>query len=349
MTHWRLDPILDSFPVVVLLTGVLVLALFLKPIFPSTTRARHRVLLGLRCLLIALVLLALLRPTRVDTETRKQTSTLVLLVDFSRSMQVADMPGRISRWQYLRDHIDNVLPEIIARDDRLELKVYSFDSAAQLVELVDGQLPLPDQPAGDQSDIGSSLYDVIRAETGNRLAGVVLLSDGAQRAIAPRVNLDQPAKELARLDTPLYGVVFGKSSDQSQSRDVAIENLPDQYTVFVKSELAIRASVRLAGLANVNVPITLELKHPDGTEQKLGPIEVRQSSDGAPNDVNFRFTPSVAGQYMLSVVAEEQTGELVTDNNRLSAYLTVLDGGLRVLMLEGNVGWPEHRFISSLD
>ena len=43
------------------------------------------------------------------------------------------------------------------------------------------------------------------------------------------------ARELANLDAPLYTVVYGPAGDSAQSRDVAIENLPEQYTVFVKN------------------------------------------------------------------------------------------------------------------
>lgn len=345
MTRWQLEPILESYSLVIGLGGALLLLLLLRPLFPSATSARQRVLLGLRILLIGLVMLALLRPTLVEIETRHQKSTLIVLLDRSRSMQVADMAGRTTRWEALRKTINQALPDVTAMGEKLEVKVYAFDSAAEALELTAGTVDLPQVPTGDQSDIGSSLYDVIRAESGHRLAGVVLLSDGAQRAIAPRVNLDQPARELARLDTPLLGVVFGKPRDQSQSRDVAVENLPDQYMIFVKSELAIRATVRMEGLANVSVPVSLVIQSPDGTEQTLGPIPVRQGSNGQPRDVNFSYTPDVAGQYTLTLAAEEQAGELITENNRLSSYLTVLDGGLRVLMLEGNVGWPEHKFI----
>jgi hypothetical protein len=47
--------------------------------------------------------------------------------------------------------------------------------------------------------------------------------------------------------------------------------------------------------------------------------------------------PPVPGRYKLTLRAAEQPGELVTKNNQLSAYLRVLEGGLKVLYLEGEL------------
>ena len=50
------------------------------------------------------------------------------------------------------------------------------------------------------------------------------------------------------------------------------------------------------------------------------------------------------GHSRLYLKAETQLGELVAKNNELSAYLTVLEGGLRVLYLDGEK-WHEQRFL----
>ena len=52
-----------------------------------------------------------------------------------------------------------------------------------------------------------------------RLAGVILLSDGAQRAYAPRdVPPQTPARRLADLGYPLYTFTFGQSRGLGQAR-----------------------------------------------------------------------------------------------------------------------------------
>jgi hypothetical protein len=236
-------------------------------------------------------------------------------------------------------------PELAKLGGNFDVKFYLFDEAAHPIERKGDVLPWPDVPQGKQSDIGSSLYDVVRGQRGSRIAGVLLLSDGAQRALAPRANLQQPASELARLDAPLYTVTLGQPRDRSQSRDVAVENVQDQYTIFVNNEFSLSASVRIDGFAGRKIPVVLEIETPSGQKEIRGPIEVTDNATGEPRPVRFTYVPTVAGQYKLTVRAESQPGELVTANNQLTAFLSVLKGGLRVLYLYGNLAWQEHNII----
>jgi hypothetical protein len=134
-------------------------------------------------------------------------------------------------------------------------------------------LGLPDQPLGEQTDIGTNLHEALRRELGKRLAGVVLMGDGVQTAFDPAVELQEAGRELGRLGYPLYAVPFGPVGDVVQARDVAVENLQDQYTVFVKNELPIRATVRVNGYVNKAIPVELEVAMPDGEIHRIGPVE----------------------------------------------------------------------------
>ena len=345
MTRWQLEPILDSFWVIVVVAIALLGLLFLVRPFQNVQRRRQTILLGLRGVLIGLVVLAMLQPTIVWTETRDQRSTLVWLLDKSRSMLIPDADGGRTRWEALAAAVREAEPEFANLAENFDVEFYVFDESAQRIETIDDELRLPETPDGKQSDIGSSLYDVVRSQRGSRIAGVLLLSDGAQRALAPRANLQQPVKELARLGVPLYTVTLGQPRDRSQSRDVAVEQVQDQYTVFVNNEFSLAADVRIDGFAGRKVPVVLEIELPSGEKDSRGPVDVAATSTGEPSPVRFTYTPTVAGQYKLTVRAESQPGELVTANNQLTAFLTVLGGGLRVLYLYGNPAWQENKFI----
>jgi uncharacterized membrane protein len=337
MNRWYLQPILDSYGMVAVLTLALALTLLLSPAFGRLTPGRRAVLLALRAMAMLLVVLAMLRPTYVSTESNPQPSTLALMLDGSRSMDIADTAQGKTRWQAQREAVAGALPLLQDLGDDVEVQYYLFDSEARPVQPKEGEIGLQLKPEGDQSDLGTSLDDVLRATTGKRLAGVILLSDGAQRAVAPRVDIQQPARELARLGYPLYCVPFGLSRDQAQARDVAIENLPDQFTVFAKNELQIDALMRAQGYVNQELPVELIVETPDGKEERFGPLPLRPNADSQQLDVQFVYTPRDAGQYKLTVQAAEAPGELVTENNQLSAFLSVLEGGVRVLYLYGNI------------
>ncbi len=143
---------------------------------------------------------------------------------------------------------------------------------------------------------------------------------------------------------PLYTVSYGPAGDAAQSRDVAVENLPEQFSVFVKNELPIRGLVRVRGYVNQEIPVLLTIEDDAGQQQSVGPVRVQADQDNQQLDVNLTYVPQTPGQYRLTLKAEEQPGELVTKNNQLTAFLTVLEGGLRVLYLEGEPR-QEQKFI----
>ena len=349
MTHWSLDPILGSYAVVVATAAVLFLLLLIGPAFGSLTRFRRGVLIGLRAALVLLVLVAMLRPTRVSTTTKPQTATLILLFDQSRSMQLPNESGSRSRWDAQRETLAGVQAVLAELSKRIEVKLYSYDGSLHPVELVNGRITFPEKPDGGETDIGTGLGEAVRREIGKRLLGVCLLGDGVQTAFDPKIEVQEAARELARLGYPLYTVAFGPTGDAAQARDVAVENMQDQYTVFVKNEMVVRGLVRVRGYVNKEIPVALTLENAAGEKQVLGPKKIVAREDGQQLDVEFSYTPQQPGQYKLTLHAAEQSGELVTKNNQLSAFLTVLDGGLKVLYLEGQLR-SEFKFLkNSLD
>ena len=79
---------------------------------------------------------------------------------------------------------------------------------------------------------------------------MLLLGDGAQTAFDPQVETQQAARKLRDdFAAPLYTVTFGLAGDAAQARDVAIDRLDEQFTVFVKNELVVRGIVRVRGYA----------------------------------------------------------------------------------------------------
>ena len=345
MTRWYFQPILESYGLVALLALALVALLFFLPTFQGVRPRQIRILLALRIGIILLAVIAMLRPALVRTTSKPEAASLLVLFDESRSTQIEDAAGGKSRWQAQLDTLKKASPELAKLTKDVELKFYAYAGKPREIKFEKDQIRFPKSPDGSETDIGSSLDETIRAEAGNRLAGVILLGDGAQRALAPSASVQQAARQLARRGTPLYTIPFGQAQDQSQSRDVAVDNFQDQYTVFVKNRLMLRAAVRVQGYVNQEIDVRIEVEHPDGQKSQLGPVPAVASEDGQQVDVRFSFEPIDAGQYKLELIAEEQPGELVLENNRLTAFVTAIDGGLRVLHLFGNSLDPEQQLI----
>ncbi len=351
MSQWTLAPILDSYLLVFGTTAVLLALLaFVTPTAMLSTR-RQRALIFLRLIVILLAFIGMLRPTWVHSTLRPRQSTVILLADQSRSMSIEDVSGE-SRWQAQRQALEGALGawQPSQATSHLEVLCYGFQSTPHALAWEEKGFMARISPDGPETDIGSSLDAVLQQAAGKRLAGVVLLSDGAQRARTQRVDLYQPARDLARAGCPLYVIPFGRSRDQSQARDVAVENLPDQFTVFANNTFRVHAQLRTHGYVNQAIPITMTVEGTDGKRDTVGPITLRPMDNGQRVDIEFDYTPRVPGQYTLSVEAAAQPGEWIQENNRLSAILDVREGGLRLLHLYGNVASEEQKFVRrSLD
>ena len=100
----------------------------------------------------------------------------------------------------------------------------------------------------------------------------------------------------------------------------------------------------MRGYVNQEIPVPLTVEDDAGKQQTVGPVRVQADQDNQQLEVNLTYVPQTPGQYRLILKAEEQPGELVTKNNQLTAFLTVLEGGLRVLYLEGEPR-QEQKFI----
>jgi len=330
-------PIADSYLLVAATALVLLLLLAIGPRGVRLSRRQRGGLLALRAVVILLVILAMLRPTLVYTRTQKQQATLVVLVDRSRSMSVPDCLGNRTRWQTLRQALDQSADELAALAEDFEVKIYAFDAEAEQVPLGDGgRVSLPAEPTGPQTAIGATLDDLLRREAGKRLLAVILLSDGAQRAIAPRDTAPQiAAAQLKLLGTPLYTVPLGQAHGPGQAQDVAVSRLLVPESVFVKNELTVQGELRTSGFVNREITVQMLFETAPGKMEVVAEKRLRPAADGQLLPVDFQYVPETTGEFKLTLQAAEQAGELVTTNNRQSTFVRVLGGGLRVLYLEG--------------
>lgn len=337
MTTWYTQPIFNSYLAVALVVLALAALLLVGPAYRKLSWLQRGTLLGLRGLVIMLVLIALLRPARISTTNRPQTGVLIVLADRSRSMTLPSGMSSRTRYDAQRDALDAATGALTEFSEQFDVKVYDYGDKLSPLEFTGGKFAWPSQPDGKATDIGTALADASRRELGRRVLGVVLLGDGVQTALEPKVESQEAARELARLGAPLFTTTFGPVGDAAQSRDVAMEYLQDQYTVFVKNEVVIKGLMRISGYANKAIPVELLIEDAQGKIEKRGPQDVLAKTDGQQLEVAFAFTPTKPGQYKLTLRAAPQPGELVTKNNELQSFLNVLDGGLRVLYLEGDL------------
>jgi hypothetical protein len=347
MTRFSFYPVGGSYLWVVLAALVLLGLLAWGPGRDRISRSQWFVLLLLRVGVIALVVLAMLRPTVVYTEMKKESASVILLLDKTRSMSVGDaFGGKRTRWEALRQTVTDARTALRDLTEDFEIAAYTFDAEAHPVDVEKGAISLAEMPEGEQTAIGAVLARVLEEEAGRRLLAVVLLSDGAQRAVAPYDMLPQTAAgRLKRIGTPLYTLPIGQSLGRGQTKDVAIEDLRVNQSVYVKNRLAVAGEVRVSGYANREVPVELLFETPSGKMEVVERVSLRTALPGQSLPVRFDYAPQVAGEFRLTLRAVPASGEKVTSNNQWSTFVNVLKGGVNVLYLEGAPPRQEQTFI----
>ncbi|MFM8892587.1 MAG: hypothetical protein ACKOTB_13370, partial [Planctomycetia bacterium] len=331
----------------------LALAAVLLAFPPDRSRVpRNRVLLLalLRMGAFLALVICMLRPTVVSTTQARQQGTVVVLADASKSMTVADGPDGKTRWNGMVAALAAARPaaESLVTGGDFDVATYLFDRELRPVPAA-GADPFPLeawQPAktSDQTAIGAAIAEAVRAVEALQIACVIVLSDGAQHAYPPR---DEPPQVAARgvgnRGVPLWSVTFGQQLGGGQGRDAAVVNLSAGESVYVKNSCEVAGRVRLDGLADRDVVVKLLVENDAGGMEEVARTTVRGGPQ-AEQAVRLAWTPRSQGERKISLAVERQEGEVVVANNELSTFVDVVDGGLRVLYLEGSLR-VEQRFV----
>jgi uncharacterized membrane protein len=331
-----------SYWIIALIMAVILAALWIGPRMHGLDQARRRNLFLVRGLLTLLVLLALFRPGIVSSVKQKQTGIIAVLLDVSRSMTLPHLATGPSRWESLQAMLKNSVSALAKlREENIEVRFYAFGNSLKPLD-VEGDLPqVPAAPTDSESDIGTALYSAIDLVRDQRLLSILMASDGVQNVSDPDVELVQATRLLEDSQTPLITIPFGQSVETREFADISVENMPDQFTMWVKNDLVVSATIRARGFANQEVPIQLIVTDSDGNEQVVDTVRQSFTRQSEAVTVDLRYTADKVGQFRLKVRAEPQPGEVSPRNNELPAFLTVNEGGLRVLYVYGSLNWEQ--------
>ena len=327
----------------------------LAPLPPWT----RRTLLGLRFATILLLLFALLRPELRHSSTDDSDAVLVVLTDASRSMSVPDATAGRTRRAALVERLQENASKFETLGKTFEVRVLDFAEVA--TEVPDGLGGLTEATPGAQTALGTVLENLLRSGTAEQLLGVLLLTDGAQRALPPSdADPRDVARRYGQAALPIYPVPFGGDGAGS-AFDLAVEELNVDPVVFEKKAVPVSGRIRIAG--GIGRAYTVRLLIEDRTGKRpgeSGPMvpatatdnsrPVREISSTEPNavvPVELSFVPQVPGEFKIALEVVPVEGEVKTTNNRRETIVNVQKGGLRVAYLD--VLRPESRWLRNVN
>ena len=291
-------------------------------------RRVDRVVLGvMRALVIAIVLAILLRPTEVLSSAVPQRNVLAVLLDDSRSMRVADLDGTARTTAMQRAFSDS--SALVRRlSTRYAVRTYRFAA-----EPSPASSATPLRAAGGRTDLSAALDGVRSDLAGLPVAGVIVVTDGADNAGG---DLNASLLGLKSRKIPVYTVGVGQ---ERFSRDLSVTSVSAPPSVLAGSTVLIDAAIGVRGAGGEKTTLTVEA---DG--KIVATQEVTLPRRGDVLRTRLRVPPMPAGSYRLTVRARPLDGEMVAENNEYGGVLDVRPGPARVLYVEGEPR-PEFAFL----
>jgi len=294
----------------------------------QTVRGRSRAaLLGVRIALFLLVVFALLRPMLLLKVAVPQQNFVAILVDDSRSMQVADEAGQ-PRSNFVKNQFGRVDGELLtALGKRFVVRLFRFSSSAERLQS-SGDLTFE----GTGTHLGDALDRVRDELSGLPVAGLVVVSDGADNA---ETTLDDPIAGLKAQAMPAFTVGVGK---EKLAKDVQLTRVETPRRVLKGAALVIDLVVADTGYAGTTVPLVVE-----DEGRVVASQDITLPPDGEAATVHVRFVAAETGPRVFQFKIPVQGGEEVAQNNERTALIDVYDRREKILYLEALR--PEAKFI----
>jgi hypothetical protein len=279
-------------------------------------RSGHRPLtwwlLLLRGVGIALLVLMLAKPTWTREREEVEPGRVAVVVDTSRSMSLPDGSGS-TRYVRAKQAAEELQRRFASnKDGRLEVDFFDV-TGAPIKEL-------PKEPNADYTDLTRALRQALNRMRSRPLAGVVLISDGADNSGRPNF-LDWEDTGVA-----IQTVGFSRAVEL----DLAVREPQAEKRVIVQNETMVQVPVSKKGQPAVDATVTLRRGR-----EVLASKEVKLPAGDVEQVVSLAYKPEQPGTFELTAEVTSAAGEKDLANNAVNFAMEVVKDPIRVLYVEG--------------
>lgn len=290
---------------------------------------RDRALLfGVRLALFALVAVALLRPMLLVKKAVPQQNFVGVLLDDSRSMQIADENGAPRREFVARELARPDAPLLTALGKRFNLRVFRFSTAAERLQST-ADLTYD----GTATRLADALDRARDELSGLPVAGLVVATDGSDNA---ERTVDESIAALKAQAMPVFAIGVGR---ERLTRDVQITRVETPRRTLKGASLVLDLVVTQVGYAGDTVPLIVE-----DEGRVVATADVTLPADGDSETVKVRLKAADTGARLLRFRIPVQDREEVTQNNQREALIDVVNRREKILYAEGEPR-PEPKYM----
>ena len=279
----------------------------------------RRVLTAIRLSALVVVVFCLLHPVLVVSSVVPQQNFLGVLIDDSRSMQIADRES-MPRLQFVRDELaaeDGELRAALA--ERFELRFFGFAAEVDRLNDID-ELSFN----GTRTHLGDALERANEELSGVPLSGLVVVTDGADNADD---GLDESLLPIQAAGVPVFAIGLGR---EEYERDIQLSRVETPRRVLKGAAIVVDCVVTHRGFRGETVTVQVE-----DEGRIVGSEEVELAGDDQPRTVRMRFTASEEGPRLFTFRVSTQADEMVVQNNVRNTLILVEDHSEKILYFEG--------------
>ena len=281
------------------------------------------ILTAVRIAVFVVLVFCLLRPVLVLSSVVPQENFLGVLIDDSRSMQIADT-DETPRQAFVETSFGNPESELFtALADRFALRFFSFSSGTDRVSDVN-ELTY----SGTRTHLGQALQRAHEELSGVPLSGLVVVTDGADNAEGGLAEALLPLQASA---VPVFTVGVGR---EEYERDIQMSRVETPQRVLKGASLGVELVVTHRGYQGETVTVQVE-----DEGRIVGTEDIQLGSEGSPQTVRLRFTANDEGPRLFSFRVSPLPGEMVTQNNLRQTLIVVEDRNEKLLYFEGEPRW----------
>lgn len=271
----------------------------------SFSSLQNRVLAIIRGLLVSLLAFLLINPLLRNNKSTIEKPTVVLAVDNSTSMT----HGGQAKLEALKKNLQQLKESIEAKGVSVEIQ--------SLDEEVDNQNINDIKFNKKRSDLSQMLANIKSSYEGRNLTDVVLVSDGiANEGISPTYG---------KYNFNIHAVGLG---DTTQKRDVKLNAIYANRIAYLSNKFPIQAEVSSYGFQGKSTTVLLK--------QAGNVIDKQVVSFDKQDDlkqITFYVTAQQKGMQRFTVEVAPLNAEFSTKNNAKDAYIDIVDGKEKVLLV----------------
>jgi uncharacterized membrane protein len=272
-------------------------------------------LLGLRAVLFALLIAAIINPAIPRAHTSRERPVIAVALDVSASM--TDLPAAVAPGRYALAR--EVLTSGPLADSLTEADVRWFNIGEHATAI---KAPQTDPEPATGTDLRAAMSEILRRDNRMNWRACLLVSDGADDTDASAGDI---AAALAAYDVPVFCLGVGSPEP---TPDISLPGLVYPREVTEGEPIEVRALVAAPGFEDQALRVTLTEEGGDTIERDLPPGETERP-------LQVTMAAGAPGYHRYKLAAREMNGEVTPANNSRALLVRVLPRDTRLLVIEG--------------